>query len=461
MSEFNSLTELRKAFPDARSWEFKAYKKHPQIYLAWKKSVLHKGEHQEKQFMKFYHDHVDIHPDNPEIWVQWRKVHPLENRPHNLKDEQSLHEFTQVYKLGEKDKKEHPTVYQEFVKANPDKAKNLAAFHNFYKLYKVNQAYEIDKFFENLDMSGKIDNINDFRKRYPNAADWEFKAYMKDPERYSKWKAENPNGSREQYKRFKEGLSKNDVMKAMIANNLPNLASRVSTVKNYNTFEEFASEFQGAKPWEFKAYQKHPRMFLAWKAENPIQHQKKDYQAFARAHGSDIKEDEPVDDDSQLILDKEGRQSIRDSQAAFRRNALRLRNRYFTSSEPEPPQSITSTTRPKLNLTHIQQTTPPVSIPPSENTRKATLSLSAPIYKQRIGDNKLDLSLGRIEGLEADDRIWNSEKTMYLQTMDRLDDDIKLLPKRNHEIHATNDVRAAIQKLKHGKAIEKRLTSWS
>ena len=168
MSSYQSLAQLQKAFPGAKSWEFKVYKKHPHIYLAWKKSPFHKGESQEKQFLKFYHSHVNIHPDNPEAWIEWRKVHPIENRPHSSKDEKSLHEFTQVYKLGEKDKKEHPTVYQEFVKANPGKAKNLAAFHSYYKLHKLNQDYEFDKFFENLDMSGKIDNINDFRKKYPS-----------------------------------------------------------------------------------------------------------------------------------------------------------------------------------------------------------------------------------------------------------------------------------------------------
>ena len=268
---------------------------------------------------------------------------------------------------------------------------------------------------------------------------------MKDPERYRKWKEVYPNGSREQYKHYKAGLNKKDVMQAMMAAALPNLSARAGTVKKYDTFEEFASEFQGAKPWEFKAYQKHPRMFLAWKAEKPIQHQKSDFQAFARAHGGEVKEDEPADD-SQMILDKEGRQSIRNSQASFRKNALRLRNRYFTSSEPEPPHSITSTVRPKLTLTHIHEPVAPVSIPPDE----------------------LNRAIGRIEGLEEDGRLWNAEKDKYLSAWKLLGVDVDKVPHKKH-IHATRLIRQAVSELTHSDdsnvkrmadAIVKRLVSW-
>lgn len=453
-TQFQSLAQLQKAFPDARAWEFKAYKRHPNMYLAWKKSPLHKGEHEERQFMKFYHSNVNVHPDNPEIWVQWRKLHPLENRPANRQDEKSLHDYTVNYKLGEKDKIEHPTVYEEWAQTHPKNAKDLAAFHKYYSLYAVAKDIEFDRFFDELDMNGYIDSIDEFRKRYPNAAAWELKAYKKNPDKYRAWKAEHPNGSRESYKTFKPSLSKKEVMKAAMTNALPDLAVNASRgpTKSYASLEEFAGDFPNARAWEFKEYQKHPRMFLAWKSENPLQHQEKQFKRFYHAHEAEIKE-EP-NEKPQMIIDREG---TRKAQSDFRRNALRLRNQHFTSSVPEPPHDMTTTERPKLNLFSIHQTSPPVSIPPSEKDRKPTLSLSSVHHRGR--DDRIDYCLGVVDGVEADNRIYASELNLYRNAMDRIHDDLDLLPKRTG-IHATNDVRAAVRRLAHAETISKRLTGW-
>ena len=491
MSQYQSLGQLQKAFPGAKTWEYKAFKKHPRIYIAWKKSPLHKGEHQEKQFMKFYHDHVNIHPDNPEAWVQWRKLNPLENRSNNIKDEQSLHQYTIEYKLGEKEKIEHPGVYQNWVKGNPKNPKDLSAFHKFYTLYAASQDVEFDKFFKNLDMNGTIDNISDFRKRYPNAADWEYKAYKKNPERYRKWKSLNPNGSRESYKQFKSALSKKDVMNAMIASSLPNLTGKTTTLKNYATFEEFTSDFPGAKTWEYKAYKKHPRIFMVWKSENPIQHQEKHFLKFYHAHESEIIE-EPVN--NQMIIDTQAVK--RDRQSNFKKNALRLRNRYFSTSEPEPPHYMTTTHRPILDLVK-EDRQGLINVLPDEvydvvdEERRDAIHNGVKLNKigkytsnaaiTHLNHQKLEQlrnsemvknifqklarehkhskkeARGIIKGIEADGVVYNSEKDMYVRALKALGNDFDV-PQPLRKIRATRDVHSAVQNSVPG--FSNRLSPW-
>jgi len=129
----------------------------------------------------------------------------------------------------------------------------------------------------------------------------------------------------------------------------------------------------------------------------------------------------------------------------------------YTTSKPQPPKDMTSSVRAKLNLKHIQQVHQPQSISPSENTRKPTLSMSKSSHTGR--DDKLDYSFGQISGIEADNRIWNTEGSKYFKAFDRINDHINELPKKTG-IHATNNVRASMKKLKHSKEISKRLTSW-
>ena len=109
----------------------------------------------------------------------------------------------------------------------------------------------------------------------------------------------------------------------------------------------------------------------------------------------------------------------------------------YTTSKPSPIVDITSTDRPKLNLSHIHQVHQPASVSPSENTR----------------------AKGQIEGLEEDKRIWNSEKDLYLKAWQKIGDNIDKVPHKTN-IHATNDIRAAVKKLKHGTTIGNRLVGW-
>ena len=129
----------------------------------------------------------------------------------------------------------------------------------------------------------------------------------------------------------------------------------------------------------------------------------------------------------------------------------------YTTSKPKPIIDITTTNKPKLNLSHIHQVHQPQSISPSENTRKPTLSMSKSSHTGR--DDKLDYSFGQISGIEADNRIWNTEGAKYFKAFDRINDRINELPKKTC-IHTTNNVRASMKKLKHSKEISKRLTSW-
>ena len=142
----------------------------------------------------------------------------------------------------------------------------------------------------------------------------------------------------------------------------------------------------------------------------------------------------------QSVIDKEKsnlkQQAIQQAKQTKRQEVAAYPPR-FTTSKPKPIVEIKSTHKPNLNLSHIQQVHQPDKVSPSENTRRR----------------------GQIEGLEEDNRIWNSEKDLYIKAWDKIGDDISKLPQKTG-IHATNDVRAAVKGLKHGKAISNRLTSW-
>lgn len=126
----------------------------------------------------------------------------------------------------------------------------------------------------------------------------------------------------------------------------------------------------------------------------------------------------------------------------------------FTTSKPEPIVDITSTHKPKLNLSHIQQVHQPASVAPSENTRKSSLSMSSSVHRGR--DNKIDYSFGLVDGIEADNRIYNSELKSYREALKSINERklISQLPKRTG-VHATNDARAVV-----GQLVKGRLTSW-
>ena len=126
----------------------------------------------------------------------------------------------------------------------------------------------------------------------------------------------------------------------------------------------------------------------------------------------------------------------------------------YTTSKPQPPKDMTSSVRSKLNLKHIQQAKQPASVSPSENTRKPKLEVSLSVHHKR--ENRTDYSIGIIKGVEADNRIFNSELKKYSKALTRLQekDALDLLPQRNG-IHATNKVRTSVRSLVPG-----RLTSW-
>ena len=126
----------------------------------------------------------------------------------------------------------------------------------------------------------------------------------------------------------------------------------------------------------------------------------------------------------------------------------------YTSSKPTYPKPMTTTDKPKLNLKHLQQAKQPKSVSPSENTRKAKLNVSSSIYHKR--DNRTDYSIGVVKGIEADNRIWNSELKTYKKALTRLQENNTLdqLPQKTG-IHSTADARAAVSGLVKG-----RLSSW-
>ena len=126
----------------------------------------------------------------------------------------------------------------------------------------------------------------------------------------------------------------------------------------------------------------------------------------------------------------------------------------YTTSKPQRQKPITSTDRPKLNLSHIQQVHQPQSVSPSESTRKASLSVSSSVHHGR--ENRTDFSLGVIKGIEKDDRIYNTEVKAYRKSLQALKDKgtIDQLPKKSG-IHATNDARSLV-----GRLVPGRLTSW-
>ena len=85
----------------------------------------------------------------------------------------------------------------------------------------------------------------------------------------------------------------------------------------------------------------------------------------------------------------------------------------YSTSKPSKPKDITTTSKPKLNLSHVQQVHQPNHVLPSENNRK--LSVSSSSYHGR--DNNVDYSFGLVEGIEADNRIYNSELKQYREAL--------------------------------------------
>ena len=140
------------------------------------------------------------------------------------------------------------------------------------------------------------------------------------------------------------------------------------------------------------------------------------------------------------------------------------------NKQATPP---TPTSKPKLNLFNIQQSNPPVSIPPSMTIKpRASLSISSPQMSEskaqdnpnlkrskfrHIGrDNKIDYSFGVVKGVESDNRIYNGELKPYYKALKRLQDaDMLNQLKSKTGIHSTNRVRSAVSSLIPG-----RLTGW-
>ena len=129
----------------------------------------------------------------------------------------------------------------------------------------------------------------------------------------------------------------------------------------------------------------------------------------------------------------------------------------YTTSKPIVQADITSTYKPKLNLRHIQQVDQPPSVSPSENTRKAKLSVSSLESHDIPKQSAHRKAHGQIEGLEEDNRIWNSEKDMYIRALGKVGNNLQ---QPNPRIHATNDVRAAVRGLPNGSQLANRLRGW-
>ena len=129
----------------------------------------------------------------------------------------------------------------------------------------------------------------------------------------------------------------------------------------------------------------------------------------------------------------------------------------FTSSKPSPPTDITSTYRPKLNLSHIQQVDQPATVSPSENTRKPSLSVSSSESHNIPKQSTHKKARGQIDGLEEDGRIWNTEKDMYVRALRKVGNSLQ---QPNPRIHATNDVRIAVRGLPNSQPLLNRLRGW-
>ena len=128
----------------------------------------------------------------------------------------------------------------------------------------------------------------------------------------------------------------------------------------------------------------------------------------------------------------------------------------YTTSKPTPPKSMTNSARVKLNLRHLQQVKQPPSVSPSENTRKAKLSVSSSESYNVGKTSSHKKARGRIQGLEEDGRLFNTEKDMYLRALSKVGN----LPQPTPRIHATNDVRAAVRRLPNGSQLMNRLREW-
>ena len=149
--------------------------------------------------------------------------------------------------------------------------------------------------------------------------------------------------------------------------------------------------------------------------------------------------------------------SIELSKKATKKQEVKQYPPRYTTSKPIVQADITSTYKPKLNLRHIQQVDQPPSVSPSENTRKAKLTVSGSESHSIPKQSAHKKAYGQIEGLEEDDRIWNTEKDMYIRALGKVGNN---LPQPNPRIHATNDVRAAVRRLPNGSQLANRLRAW-
>lgn len=131
----------------------------------------------------------------------------------------------------------------------------------------------------------------------------------------------------------------------------------------------------------------------------------------------------------------------------------------YTTSKPTPPKPMTSTYKPKLNLSHIQQVNQPATVPPSENTRKPSLSVSSVRSKHIPEQISHEREKGQIQGIEEDGRIYNSEKAMYISALEKLGRYTNL-PQPRYRIKATNDVLTEVEGLPGRKRFTRRLTGW-
>ena len=127
-----------------------------------------------------------------------------------------------------------------------------------------------------------------------------------------------------------------------------------------------------------------------------------------------------------------------------------------------PEQTIE---KPKLNLAITPE---PVPVSPSENTRKPTLEISSSrsvsVIGSKEGTKRTRRAKGRIEGIEQDGRIFDSEKKMWIESMMTLKnahDKIPDLPKGINRIHATNAVYKDVKRfLNNEYRFRKRLRDW-
>ena len=206
--------------------------------------------------------------------------------------------------------------------------------------------------------------------------------------------------------------------------------------KQYTLFKkivnEYPNNFTDEDP-DFRAKLNSAAMNMTLRETNEVMARDK-----AKIHMDSDGRDQAMKTERSLKMDPlhvAGTYQAETTKRAIKHEELKQYPPRFTTSAPQPLIDIKSTAKPKLNLSHVFQVHQPESVKPSENTR----------------------AKGQIQGLEEDGKIWNSEKGLYITALKEIGGE---LPKHDHDIHATNDVRAAVRSLKHGKALSKRLVSW-